>query len=282
MIPLRDVSEQKQVRKKAVPSQLGFIMRCLKSWQETGGQFRERETEELSPWDHTALPSSVSPSPISVWPHKTCSLSFPWHRALYVCPNSDPSFLSLLWLVLLSTVSLSLSIDPAARPSLSSKGRTWRRDDVSVKEIVSQEFPVSDRVNWRLWGSFNWLPHNRIYSSHGLTVTVWPEKYTKAVTFLGVATFFGTLLWSLRRLPVYPCKENWIQRWRRGINPSIIPMKVAWWRIKVDLLVKSTLYWFRITVYFLYQRLVIHPCCTNNQSQSKGSWSNFTLCRYCW
>lgn len=112
------VSEQKQIRN--IPSQLSFIMRCLQSWQQTWGQFREQGKEGLSPWVHTTLPLSVTPSLLSV-PHKNSSF-FAWHCALPCLSLFQTHyFYSLVFLTSSLVLCVShLSIDPAARPSLSS------------------------------------------------------------------------------------------------------------------------------------------------------------------
>lgn len=54
------------MRYRPLPSQLGFVMRCLKTRQEAEQQFKEHEMERLSP-EFTQHFFNQSHPPLSVW-----------------------------------------------------------------------------------------------------------------------------------------------------------------------------------------------------------------------
>ena len=141
------------------PSHLGFIMRCLKTWQETGGQFREHETERLPPWVRTSHPHS-SPRALT-GPLLLRFLSF----TMFVSLLDDFSSLLCFDLPLL----LWPQIDPARpcpRWRTQSTGCFWRQNVFPLCVFCQTWQPdISTAANWSVDQHLR-LPW--MYSQHGV------------------------------------------------------------------------------------------------------------------
>lgn len=108
-----NVSEQKQGRNRPVPSQLSFIMRCLKSWQQTAGVNLESKKRKDFP------PVFTHPNPPQI--SQTLTSLFGLTRTCSLCLSITIIFVLCCALTSLLFFSVSdCSIDRAACLSLSS------------------------------------------------------------------------------------------------------------------------------------------------------------------
>lgn len=174
-----NVCEQKQVRNRPMPSQLGFIMRCLKSWQETGGQFREHETEGLSPWAHTT------------------HLSQDRLLSLALCTLCLLVVLTLFFLFSFDLRCIPLSvlyhcIDRTAQPSLSSV------KDLRSRRCFWQEncFPWVSFVRRKLTSSQQRTHHISFHKDCGCSVEIYVcTQASPTLTFLLRGTLCAHVLY---------------------------------------------------------------------------------------
>lgn len=151
-----NVSEQKLSRNRPVPSQLSFIMRCLKSWQQTAGvNLESKKRKDFPPVFTHPNPPQISQTPhFCLWPHKNVLTVFIHNHYFCSLPCTDlPPFslgLRLLyWSGCLSVLVLGEGLE---------EHRMF---------LTRKLFPMSSFCQMEQTAGY-WLLHHCTFCSHGI------------------------------------------------------------------------------------------------------------------